>query len=348
MYLILSVRRIHDIGYSGWYIFVYYLISTIFFYYNNFNPYIEIILSLPLLLWLMFSPGGDVSNKYGQVPSNKLNVDGTTFLADEVWDLSGSNLSKIFRNSTNFPSNNSDEFRPGMEKKVLLQTSGLWGSLFILNYLTLFITIGIIVVFDMNSIDLFSQLMGLLYYLLSLIILLIFLNYEDDKNKFWALFSIPRNTYSWFLAIIVFIFDIILIFIVYDFVYEILMPAIPSGEMFLDSESSSDPLILLLLFVLLSIAAPLFEEMIYRGYILSKLRVSFSDNISILLSGLLFGLAHWDPFFAPFDLYQTGAATIGGFLYGWLRIRTGSLWPGIICHSLWNGGIFLLLLIYGF
>ena len=88
--------------------------------------------------------------------------------------------------------------------------------------------------------------------------------------------------------------------------------------------------------------------MIYRGYILSKLRVSFSDNISILLSGLLFGLAHWDPFFAPFDLYQTGAATIGGFLYGWLRIRTGSLWPGIICHSLWNGGIFLLLLIYGF
>ncbi|MGB1568921.1 MAG: type II CAAX prenyl endopeptidase Rce1 family protein [Candidatus Thalassarchaeaceae archaeon] len=27
---------------------------------------------------------------------------------------------------------------------------------------------------------------------------------------------------------------------------------------------------------------------------------------------------------------------IGGVLYAWLRIKTGSVWPSIICHSIWN------------
>ena len=296
----------------------------------------------------MILPGDNITNKYGTIPTNKLNIDGTNFHAGDIWDLSGSNLSRLFRNNVDFPSIPEKEFIPDAWIKVSLQAIGLFISTFVLNYLILIIGIGLIVIFNINGIDIFSQLMCLLYYLLTFVILLIFLYFDNDKQKFWGLFSIPKNIYSYFLMFIIFILDIILIFILYDFVYELLMPAVPDSDMFYDPSSSSDPLILFLLFFSLSIAAPLFEEMIFRGYILNKLRVSFSDNISILLSGLLFGIAHWDPIFAPLDLYQTGAATIGGFLYGWLRIKTGSLWPGIICHSLWNGGIFLLMVIYVF
>ena len=94
----------------------------------------------------------------------------------------------------------------------------------------------------------------------------------------------------------------------------------------------------------MAIAAPIFEEILFRGYILDKIRNLYSDKFAIISSGFLFGLMHWE-ILAPLDFAQTGAATIGGFLYAWLRIKTGSLWPSIICHALWNGGIFFLVFI---
>jgi len=49
----------------------------------------------------------------------------------------------------------------------------------------------------------------------------------------------------------------------------------------------------------------------------------------VIISSLFFGLIHLDP-------YTIGMATIGGLIYGFIRIRTGSLWPSIIGHMMWN------------
>ena len=231
--------------------------------------------------------------------------------------------------------------------KVILQSFGIWLSINLLNLMFTFLIIGIIVVFDIDQIDLLGLSMGLIYYFMTFLILLIFLSFDKERNYFWKLFSLQRPFYSFILMILILVLDFLLIFVVYDFLYELLMPSLVEEDLFYDSSSSKDPLILFLLFISLSVAAPIFEEIVFRGYILQKLRKSFSDIFSILLSGILFGTAHWS-IFAPFDLYQTGAATIGGFLYAWLTIRTESLWPSIIAHSLWNGGIFLLMLIFVF
>lgn len=92
-------------------------------------------------------------------------------------------------------------------------------------------------------------------------------------------------------------------------------------------ESSSVALILT--FISICILTPISEELLFRGYILDALNRLHGKWPAIIISSIIFGLVHFDPF-------TIGMATIGGAIYGWIRIRTGSLIPGIIAHAMWN------------
>jgi membrane protease YdiL (CAAX protease family) len=72
-------------------------------------------------------------------------------------------------------------------------------------------------------------------------------------------------------------------------------------------------------------AAPLFEELCFRGWVLTALRTRRGTAASLALSGLLFAVVHLDPvrFVAVFAL---------GTLYAWLAWRSGSLWPAVAAH----------------
>ena len=166
--------------------------------------------------------------------------------------------------------------------------------------------------------------------------------YLENKFEYLkSLFNFPEISKLRFVGLVtlVLILDVILL-LIYTEIYESLLPIPVDIGWFEDPNSASDPVILFLLLISLSVGAPLVEELIFRGYILDSIRSNHSDNFAIIASGILFGFMHWEPIFGFFDLYQTGHAVIGGFLYAWLRIKTGSLWPSIICHSLWNGAIF--------
>ena len=102
------------------------------------------------------------------------------------------------------------------------------------------------------------------------------------------------------------------------------IPELPGGTSW---ESSSSALILT--FISICILTPISEELLFRGYILDSINRIHGKWPAILLSSLLFGLVHFDP-------YIIGMATIGGVIYGWIRIRTGSLIPGIVAHAMWN------------
>ena len=78
----LTIRRLHDLGYSGWYLLWYVLISTlvlIITYMINYYLFIIIycFLLIPSLL-IMILPGENSHNKYGPIPSNQ--SDGDSFL----------------------------------------------------------------------------------------------------------------------------------------------------------------------------------------------------------------------------------------------------------------------------
>jgi membrane protease YdiL (CAAX protease family) len=85
------------------------------------------------------------------------------------------------------------------------------------------------------------------------------------------------------------------------------------------------PVVLLLIAILPGIC----EEFIFRGLILSGLRKDMSDRKAIMLQAFLFGIIH----FSPYRLIPT--AVLGGVL-GWVRVRTGSIFPCMILHAVNN------------
>jgi membrane protease YdiL (CAAX protease family) len=86
------------------------------------------------------------------------------------------------------------------------------------------------------------------------------------------------------------------------------------------------------------IAAPLGEELFFRGYLFPALRKSWGVLAAMLISGALFSLVHfeWVGFLGLMEI---------GILLAALRLWSGSLWAAILGHAVNNaiaGGAFLL------
>ena len=85
----------------------------------------------------------------------------------------------------------------------------------------------------------------------------------------------------------------------------------------------------LLMFIALVIAAPILEELIFRGIMLDGLLRIYSPTKAVIVSSLLFGLIHLNP--AQF----VGGALVGGFM-GWVYVHTRSVMATILIHAVFN------------
>ncbi len=101
---------------------------------------------------------------------------------------------------------------------------------------------------------------------------------------------------------------------------------------------SHDPLALGLLALTAVVLAPLFEETIFRGALLPVLAARFGPLMGVLLSGLLFAMAH-------ISVGELAPLTVLGVGLGLVRLRSGRLWPSVLMHGLWNAVTFLNLLL---
>lgn len=88
--------------------------------------------------------------------------------------------------------------------------------------------------------------------------------------------------------------------------------------------------------ICLSVLAPITEEVIFRGVLLQRWGSKYNSAVAILLSSAIFASLHTDPF----------GAFIFAMLMCLLTIRSGSIVLPILCHSLYNGSIWLLELLY--
>jgi membrane protease YdiL (CAAX protease family) len=77
------------------------------------------------------------------------------------------------------------------------------------------------------------------------------------------------------------------------------------------------------------VAAPVLEEMLFRGVILRSFLRQYSRTKAILCSSLVFGIAH-------LNIYQLMSAFAIGIVAGWLYERCRSLWPCILLHAAYN------------
>jgi membrane protease YdiL (CAAX protease family) len=88
------------------------------------------------------------------------------------------------------------------------------------------------------------------------------------------------------------------------------------------------------------------EELMFRGVILQALRHVTSIWPAVLLTSVAFGAVHSLNVFVTGDLkpalIQSCAAFLSGIMFIALRLRTGSLWPSIIVHALWDFATFAL------
>ena len=101
---------------------------------------------------------------------------------------------------------------------------------------------------------------------------------------------------------------------------------------------SHDPIALGLLALTAVVLAPLFEETIFRGALLPVLAARLGPLIGVLVSGLLFAMAH-------ISVGELAPLTVLGVGLGMVRLRSGRLWPSVLMHGLWNAVTFLNLLL---
>jgi uncharacterized protein len=105
--------------------------------------------------------------------------------------------------------------------------------------------------------------------------------------------------------------------------------------------SSTDSLFLrvilyICLVLTLIVVAPITEEFIFRGVLLHRFGSKWGITPAILISSLLFGLAHWN--------YHVIGLTIVGIAFALIYVKTKSLGVSIILHSAHNGIAFLYMI----
>lgn len=77
------------------------------------------------------------------------------------------------------------------------------------------------------------------------------------------------------------------------------------------------------------VAAPIGEELFFRGWLQRLIAQRFSTGTSILVAAILFSLVHFDAVGFP-------ARVELGIIFGLARVWSGSLWPSIALHATHN------------
>ena len=108
------------------------------------------------------------------------------------------------------------------------------------------------------------------------------------------------------------------------------------------------PLAVILLFLTVAVLAPVFEELLFRGFLLPWLGERLERRLgrragwllALLITAVTFGAIHMQPYGLP-------TLSTLGFVLGLAFLRTGNLRTSILVHGLWNGGVFLAMRIMG-
>jgi len=315
--LMVNIRRLHDLGYSGWVIPAVFVISLM--------PLIGVLISLIYTLVLIIAPGDSGSNKYGPAPTNKYDPDATTLSVSEAWE--------VLMERHVIPDYEIESEKSKIVTWLIIASSWICTLLIIFSG---FFLAGFLELFGFSE-DVSWELMGTLVYIAVLAMTVGYISWDGDLRRTLQMFKIG----SFRIGVILLIglpFAITVIDIVatniYDMLYTMLLgdPYIPEIAYYVDD--SEYDLILALSFVSTVIAAPVVEEILFRGYVLDAIREIHGDTVAVLGSAGLFGLLHIEP-------YVVGYAALGGVIYGLVRVKTGSLWPSIVSHMVWNFLAFL-------
>ena len=172
---------------------------------------------------------------------------------------------------------------------------------------------------------------GLLAYIILIPITLLFIHVDGSLDRIRDMLKFGSTK-----RVLILLLGIPIVVTIIDFVLTIVYGIAwigifgePSTNTDLGTNWESSTVDIALLFLSVAIVTPIVEELMFRGYILDAINRKHGDWTAIIWSSILFGLIHIDPF-------VVGQAFMGGIIYGWIRVRTGSLLPSIAGHMMWN------------
>ena len=158
-------------------------------------------------------------------------------------------------------------------------------------------------------------------------------NLTSFNEKYSLLQLILRGILGWCVAIPVIILSSILV----NQFYHSKGSSNPIISYMVDASGQSNVLALIILFITVSILAPLCEEILFRGFLFRFLITKYNFFIAAMISTLLFAGLHLDPN-SSVQLFALG------FIFTILTAKYQSIIPSIITHGLWNG--FTLIIVY--
>lgn len=117
-----------------------------------------------------------------------------------------------------------------------------------------------------------------------------------------------------------------------------LLPVLPSTPVTVSSVEQSivarDPVAMALYAIVVSVCAPVWEEIVFRGFLLPSLTKYMPVWCAILASSVAFALAH-------FNMQRMLPLVFLGVVMGTVFARSRNLLASMILHSLWNAFVFL-------
>jgi membrane protease YdiL (CAAX protease family) len=132
---------------------------------------------------------------------------------------------------------------------------------------------------------------------------------------------------SW---IVVFLPLIFAVDTLYQYLITVLHLNLQTNDQVILARSKLEPISTYATLLVAVFVAPFCEEIFFRGFVFAGLLHRMPVGWAIVLSALLFAIAHLDP-------GSFAVLFIIGLALAVLRWRTGSLWPGIVLHAINNG-----------
>ena len=166
--------------------------------------------------------------------------------------------------------------------------------------------------------------------------IVLFIGFRKAKRKFNEVFKFKNVSPFLWISIIIFTAGLVVVTSELD---NLLNHFLPMPEFFTDllgSMMSEQALIIAIIYI--GILPAFAEEMFFRGLILDGFIKNYSKRKAIIISALLFGLIHLNP-------WQFLSAFIMGLFTAWICIETGSIWLCIYIH-LFNNTLYTITVRY--
>jgi membrane protease YdiL (CAAX protease family) len=194
------------------------------------------------------------------------------------------------------------------------------------------------IIFGLLSLSTESLIDGISTIIISLLSfgVVILIGFIKSKQKFNEVFKFNNVSLGYWIATIIFMFGFVILLSEIDNIFNYFLPVPKFLQDIFEAMMVKQTFIIAIIQV--GIVPAITEEMFFRGIVLNGFKRNYSDKKAILISALLFGIIHLNP-------WQFVTAFIIGIIMAWIYIKTKSIILCIYIH-LFNNIIGVIALKY--